>query len=242
MKHNIIYIDEKVIEDFFKNENIKSEDKDKWLFVYKLVYDYQYAKLCSNSIKGERLINFQSWIFRQYNNKVISSKLKTLCLTALSKINSNFDNDIKAMAIESMSKTIDENKREGIVCPVCNKTAKEYKRSISTNMCRFLVNLVNQYKVKNTWIHHSNIDYNARDYPWLAWWGLAETQKDTSLEKKTTGMWRPTLKGIEFVLGETTVSKYVYTYNGAPSAFSKEKISFKEASKNKFSFKKLINR
>ncbi len=54
-------------------------------------------------------------------------------------------------------------------------------------------------------VHYSKTGVHARDYPWLAPWGLAETED--------RGMWRPTVKGLEFIAGKIRVPKYRFFFD-----------------------------
>jgi len=99
-------------------------------------------------------------------------------------------------------------------CPCCVQYVKEYRRSLSKNMCRFLQSLVYQSELKKAetgsgWVKFKDCEYGSHDYPYVADWKLAERHPDKQ------GYYRPTTLGIQFAFGKASVPKYIYTYNGA---------------------------
>ncbi len=98
-------------------------------------------------------------------------------------------------------------------CPCCSQYVKEYRRSLSKNMCRFLQSLVYQSELKKAksgtgWVKFKDCEYGSHDYPYVADWKLAERHPDKQ------GYYRPTTLGIQFAFGRASVPKYIYTYNG----------------------------
>lgn len=135
-------------------------------------------------------------------------------------------NFIFDQAIESMMKErLREGLEDGIECEVCGQFAKEYRRAINANMSIFMrslvvASIVDQNKGGDGWIHHSDLQYTGRDYTMVAHWGLAQTNRmerddDGKKKKKTTGMWKPTKEGIEFVKGSHKVRSHIFMYNGS---------------------------
>ena len=98
-------------------------------------------------------------------------------------------------------------------CPCCSQYVKEYRRSLSKNMCRFLQSLVYQSELKKAksgtgWVKFKDCEYGSHDYPYVADWKLAERHPEKQ------GYYRPTTLGIQFAFGRSSVPKYIYTYNG----------------------------
>lgn len=127
---------------------------------------------------------------------------------------------------------------DGGDCPVCDRFCKVYDRTINQTMADALEWL---YKAATApgadlraWI---NMPLNApkeilrsNQHTTLRWWSLIERMMpdETDKRKKHSGMWRITLKGMDFVEGRLSVPKRVYTYNGEPVGFSDEVVRFKD--------------
>jgi len=110
---------------------------------------------------------------------------------------------------------------KGCKCPVCNQNVKLQKYSISAETTKCLIKLykLNKKHPEKVWFHV------ARDikisitvsgaFAKMRHWGLIEQQQKSSsiTHKKTSGMWRITDKGIDFVLMRITIPKFIKTYN-----------------------------
>ena len=93
----------------------------------------------------------------------------------------------------------------GTTCPCCDRSAKRYRRNISKTMVLFLVRLVRAAAEHGEEVHFSKLGVHARDYPWLADWGLADCVGG--------GKWKVTDAGRDFVAGHTSVPKFRWFYD-----------------------------
>lgn len=144
-------------------------------------------------------------------------------------------------------KTIQEAKQylrqtfeKGSTCPCCGQGVKLYHRPIYFNQAFSLINL---YKLGPGYFHISAFSTGRTgggDFAKLRFWGLIAEQPNTDDGKRTSGMWEITEKGINWVLGETTVQKYVDIYNQKPISFSSDQISIREALGNDFNYDELM--
>ncbi len=136
----------------------------------------------------------------------------------------------------------------GSRCPTCDQYAKEYKRTVSSNMCVFLRSLITEYFLSRSqgedgWVHYKKCKFGSRDYPHLALWDLAHTRSSECGKKRTTGEWKPTKRGIDFLFGKTTVPKYIYTYNGKKVGENRDEfIDFRTAlGENSFDYTEIMS-
>ena len=133
------------------------------------------------------------------------------------------------------------NLRDGTTCPVCDQFCKEYKRKLSSNSARFLISLVKKYEQTLQPVHHTECSYTSRDYPALAWFGLAHTHRSDDGSKRTSGFWEPTPLGIDFVYRRKEICKYLFTYNGKVTSIDpSETVDIKEILGTKFSYQELM--
>ncbi len=104
-------------------------------------------------------------------------------------------------------------KGKGVYCPCCDQRVQIYTRHLRASMAYFLVYLVK--RGVTDWFHINRDMPEHRlmcggDYAKLAFWGLLEAKPDEPDGKKSSsGFWRLTEKGRQFVRGEITVPTYV---------------------------------
>jgi len=155
---------------------------------------------------------------------------------------------LQIVTIQEAKKFLKDNLKKGVECPCCNQFVKLYKRKINLVMTTCLIRLYHLY-YKNPSYHHvkeivSGIsDTGTNDFSKLAYWNLIEEkQKDPKNTKtRTSGYWRITDKGLDFVLGKINVPSHCYVYNTKVYQFSDEYVSIEETIGNKFNYKKLMN-
>ena len=134
--------------------------------------------------------------------------------------------------------------KDGIVCPVCNKFSKVYKRKLSSGMSRYLIAIVNNFD--GNWVTVPNLDIyksgvQRGDYAYLHHWDLIEEKPNEDSSKKNSGIWRPTERGIHFVHREIKVPTHVYLYNNTVQGFTEEQIGIVGALGEKFDYEELMS-
>lgn len=118
-------------------------------------------------------------------------------------------------------------------CPCCERFGKVYARALNKTMVESLKWLADQNTAKGLreWIDVPNTAPKAvlrsNQLASLRWWGLVERQLPDPGDKKAkhSGMWRVTLRGMDFVEGRLLVPKKVSTYNGEVVSTSDEMVS-----------------
>ncbi len=110
--------------------------------------------------------------------------------------------------------------KTGVDCPCCGQRVKIYKRKLYDVQASWLVWLVSQHRLSlavdgSGWVKVSAYPLPGGDYGKTTFWGLAELRpKDpTDTTRRTSGMWRPTQLGIDFVFGRVSVPEFVMVYN-----------------------------
>ncbi len=168
-------------------------------------------------------------------NKALAVDIKDLALD-------NFIDDIKASLFSVASM------KEGCKCPACNQHVKLYKKKVDSQMAYFLIKLFTLTKKNPTkgYFHVQddiNISFKVGGaFAKLRYWELIEEQpKDNAdTNKRTSGMWRITNKGMMFVEGNLSISKYVKLYNQTFFGYEGDKVSIHEALKDKFNYQELM--
>jgi len=127
------------------------------------------------------------------------------------------------------------------VCPCCGQFCKLYQRKFNANMAQFLLSLIKiQRQSGQQWIHYSACRFTGRDYPYIAFWGLAETAPSATGQKRTTGQWRPTEKGILFANNQIRIAQHLFIFNNEILCPSKQTIGIAEALNNPFQYNELM--
>jgi len=120
---------------------------------------------------------------------------------------------VKYSAVEEATKVLKGNMftkevmKKGCKCPVCNQNVRLQKYTINSEMAKCLIDLykLNKKDPNKVWFHVAEdikigISVSGA-FAKLRHWGLIEqlTPKNNLTAKKTSGMWRITDKGMDFV-------------------------------------------
>lgn len=156
-----------------------------------------------------------------------------------------------AVIRDSLKLEQDRIKRElsdGTHCAACGQFAKEYKYPIHSTLALSLFRL-KWAAEPGAWVHITDVAAKMPrvtlngDFGKLAWWGLTEQkQKDPNVHiaGRTTGLWRMTPKGLQFLLNEIRVPRHCFNYNNTIMGWSDEMVGIKDCLKKKFDYDRLM--
>lgn len=137
---------------------------------------------------------------------------------------------------------------EGTTCPCCDQFAKRYRRPLNSGAARWLISLVLLCE-GHAWAHTSDVIKGLTGVlsgtdatTLLPHWDLIEAKPNDDSKKRTSGFWRPTDKGVDFVLGRITVQKTVVRYNNVREGFEGDEITIQDALGDKFNYSELMGR
>jgi len=147
-----------------------------------------------------------------------------------------------AITLESARNDLFKALKEGLDCPCCGQFAKSYRRGISGSQVKALMYL---HQCGPGWHHHREFADGSGEHAKLRFWGLVEKRNDPEeanrKDKTSTGHWRITKLGKQFVKGEVKVAKYVYIYNNQlQHKDNLKKVDVHECIKNKFKFSDIM--
>ena len=225
------------------NDNtINNHSSPQWVWI-KQARDQAHQSL--NALPVEKLPSLKKWIYEQLANEH-SDYHKKLLFWAMYAFDL-IDDDLMSIALnKKRMQLVEARKDSGVRCPCCDQYVKEYKRTLSANMCNFLQSLVvksamDQANGGDGWVHFKECAYGSHDYPYVVDWLLAERSPSTSKKKRSSGLYKPTNLGIDFVFGRATVPKYIYTYNGKRTGEdTSEMINFKSVKIEHFDLEKML--
>ena len=130
----------------------------------------------------------------------------------------------------------------GATCACCGRKVKLYSRSISGQMTYALIKLVRLYQ-SDRGFHHISELVNAGNGGDFARWeryGLIIGKENEDSTKRTSGLWVPTIAGIDFVHGRTTVQSRILMYNNRVYGFEGKDVDVETALGKKFDYRELM--
>lgn len=106
---------------------------------------------------------------------------------------------------------IRKNINGGVICACCEQVIRITKSTPTKKAISSLCNLVMQFQKNQTPLHITKfyVDIKDRNFPWLVWWELVKRVDNIDETKRTSGIYYPTQKGIDFVFNKIKIHKYV---------------------------------
>ncbi len=135
--------------------------------------------------------------------------------------------------------------RTGVECPCCAQLVQIYKRSLNNPMCRALIWLVESFGVDSRWYAIGEFPIIQKrpgggDFGKLAHWDFIKQKKNEDGTKHTSGMWKPTTHGIDFVYDRCTARSYVFLFQNEVEEWSTKYIGIQDALGESFDYSKLV--
>ena len=135
---------------------------------------------------------------------------------------------------------------KGCFCPCCGRFGKVYKRKLSRPMARGLIWLFRVFLADGDqfvsigdkgprYVVRSNGSVSSHE-----WWGLAEEQLNPDEKQRTSGHWKITPKGLQFVRGEIMVPSHCIIFNKSIQGFTEDLISIADALGKPFNYRELM--
>lgn len=138
-----------------------------------------------------------------------------------------------------MEKALDGESRD---CPCCGQHVKLYKRIVDSTIARQLIKLY-QKNGKNEYVHVSQLIINGTsvcDMSRARFWGLITEQENKNEDKRSSGYWMLTERGLNFVERRVKIPRYKMMYNKTVIDTRGEYVSIDECLGKKFSYKELM--
>jgi len=189
-------------------------------------------------------------IIKLLANNNIDYKDNVKLAVAIKELVIQYGTDDKCVQILKNELFTADNFKAGTKCRVCNQNVKMHKPTINKDMALCLINLyqLDKNKPEKIWWHVSSdikVSFKVGGaFAKLIHWGLIDMMpKDSDNKaKRTSGMWRITDKGKDFVLLRSTVSKYIKLYNATLYGEEGEQVDIRACLTEKFNYTELMNR
>lgn len=138
--------------------------------------------------------------------------------------------------------------RVGMECPCCEQHAQIYDRKINTGMVQALVQLYRLTLKGNEWSHFDDITKGKgkRDFTVLRFWGMIQampkgTKDRHGKAKKSSGFWRITEGGVDFIFARCKAPRVAVIYNDSVREFSPEFTTISQAVGSPFDYLELMD-
>lgn len=128
---------------------------------------------------------------------------------------------------------------EGVTCPCCGQLAKMYKRKINSTMARAAITMFRAGPSAG-FMHVPSLPGDMHEVSQLVWWGLIEEKPGRRDDEGRHGWWRLTKEGVEFVLGQRKVVKYMLVYDHNVIGSEGDLVDIKDALGSKFNYHELM--
>jgi len=152
----------------------------------------------------------------------------------------------QADIFEDQINDLSQKSKHAEKCPHCGQTVKVYRRRIYAAMVKALASLYRAVDGKpDKYVHVSKIydKTTCGDFAKLKYWGLIDELDKVDGATRTSGFWRITERGIDFLQGKIRVAKYAFIYNQDLLALDdKETVSVIECVAKHFNYAELMAR
>ena len=151
-----------------------------------------------------------------------------------------------AVARRLLRRRLEAGHRES--CPLCDQHCKYYRRRLNSIMAQGLISLVIQARSSpGDWVHVEAITLQGREvvvmggsFALLAHWRLIEPMRNDDTDKRCSGWWRPTDRGIAFAERRSVEPASGLFYNNSVLEWSEDQIDIADALGSKFNYADLM--
>lgn len=151
--------------------------------------------------------------------------------------------DLAGLTVETARMQLEEALLGGSTCPCCDRFTKRYRRGLTAGMAVVLCRIVRHGR-RGGWVNVPELPNAPRggDYAKLLHWGLLEQAKPDPDDptRRSSGLWRATARGVDFVLGRVSVPRAYIEYNNRVLGFEAEPITIREALGKRFDYSELM--
>ncbi len=129
---------------------------------------------------------------------------------------------------------------EATTCRCCSQDIAVYKRTINKSMSVWLIKLVHYYEQTKKWFEINKDTTRGGDYAKFMYWGMIIRKENTDPKKRTSGLWKPTKRGIDYAHNRIALPTRAFVYAKQLQGFSIETSYIIDTFKNEQDYRDLI--
>ena len=152
-------------------------------------------------------------------------------------------------ALETLRAIVRAGRDEGCTCPACDQYCKTYSRLLNATMAACLCGLARVSTQGLDFVRIADIPYGTADartaggeFAKLVHWDLIRARTNDTDQKRMSGQWCLTPKGLAFARGDIQVPRRVVLYNNQVIGFSEDTVDVQGALGTEFDYADLMNR
>ena len=137
---------------------------------------------------------------------------------------------------------VNKHKYDGVTCPCCSQLYKVWRKKPISTAVAALCRLVSLQQQRDTFYHLDdfNVVTKDRNFNQLINWNLMQPMQSEERTKRSSGFWKATEKGVQFVQDKIQIPKYVFTLDNKVIGYSDQQINIYQALSNKFAYQELF--
>jgi hypothetical protein len=151
------------------------------------------------------------------------------------------------MTVSEAKEILSNELDKGTYCIVCSQHAQRYWRVIYGYQAYLMIMLyrLTVDQPSKQWFHvteiHRTKGFSDGSFAKLRYWGLVQGKtKDPNEDKRTSGYWQITDRGVRYVLRKVRLKKYAVTYNERCEKYDGPYVGIEESLGKKFSYTELM--
>lgn len=161
----------------------------------------------------------------------------------MTKIKFGIDVNWDPRTVKQVKAHLRDNWVEGTACPCCGQYVKLYRRKLNSGMARTLILIYHHHPIG--WVNvkgflREHNFQNNHDWTLLSYWGFIVERENTDPQKKSSGEWRMTDKGRDFVRRNLRAPSHIKIYNNEFLGFDGTEITILEALGKRFDYRELM--
>lgn len=129
-------------------------------------------------------------------------------------------------------------------CPCCGRWAQVYHRRIHSHIARVLIKFYRAGGAER-FLHYAEVVKAIRagsfgDFGTARYWGLIEGQASDDSAKSSSGMWKLTQRGVDYIEGRLSVPEYAMVFDDTVLGFADKELDIRAALGDKFNYQELM--
>lgn len=140
--------------------------------------------------------------------------------------------------LEEAKQFLRNNWEKGVECPCCTQHVRLWKHSINSAIARTLIAM---YRKNGTdWVHIMKDIHLTTMYGIAEFWELIVPKTENDEDKKSSGYWKLTERGRQFVTAQIIIPRYKWVFENKVRRTSTDYVGIGDCLGKKFNYRELM--